>query len=223
MTDSQEQKPSLLRLELTFFASGSTAKWVKFAKKIGAKVDLNDGDASFGALPHVPTENSLYIIGGFHPAGKTPSKSRSVHWHVAWISAPDGDPPERLRKRSVKVGGYPGVLERIREHWPHDGGPAEFDANFTAVLDIDGSVAMEKLDTRTAQTFQVDGVTVVEDFQSRSWAIQPSLGGLSSALFLQQDGRRQVHVSGQCRASFSSGFPAQLEARTWTSLKSLGQ
>jgi len=142
---------------------------------------------------------------------------------MAWISAPDGDPPERLRKRSNKVGGYPGVLERIREHWPHDGGPAEFDANFTAVLNIGEAEALEKLDTRPAQTIEVDGVKLVEDFQSRSWAIQPPLGGLSSAQFVQQDARRQVHVSGQCRASFSSTFPAQLEARTWTSLKSLSR
>ncbi|MEI9940271.1 MAG: hypothetical protein WDO69_23895 [Pseudomonadota bacterium] len=223
MIEPSDKTPTLLRLEITFFVEGRAAKWLKFARKIGAKVDRSDGDASFGALPSIEAEGALYVIGGFHPTGKTPEKSDSVHWHMAWIAAPDTDAPERLRKRSAKVGGYPTVLDKIRENWPGAEPLEKFDANFTAVMDIEDAEPLQNLDTRAPQSIEANGVTISESFQSRSWAIRPALDGLTSMTFVQQDGRRQVHISGKCRASFTADFPAEFEARTWTTLKSLNQ
>jgi len=219
----EEEKPRLTRLELQFFADGSLSKWHKFAQKIGARIDKTDGDVSFAALPVTPAKDTVYLTGGFHHTGKSATKSKSVHWHLAWIAAPNGEPPPALSRRSQKVGGYPGVFKKIKTHWPHKGGLSGAEADFTITWDLGESEFLDVLGPPDAEPIALDGSTLVDLRRSRSWSVDPPLAGVKSITFTRIENGRKVQVSGEYRATVDAGLLSRLEASTWKTLKLLSK
>ena len=132
---------SVAQIEASFFADGTPLHWREVAGALGMTLSEEDlDDCVFTALPADLEGDEFYLVGGFHPSGKTPAESNAVHWHLGWSPVPDEEPPHEIKVSSEAVGGYPGVLAKLSELWPEASEVSlKFSVRFSVASAADGS------------------------------------------------------------------------------------
>lgn len=207
---------AVVRSRMSFFAGGEIKAWQSAAKKMG--LTNKQSDVSFVALPDNPSEGQLYLTGGFHPTTRKTEQLGVVHWHLEWLRAPSSNPPADLRKKSDAVGGYPGVLERLKEAWPATS-DRRVQVQFSIGFEIEGHVDFPaELQGAANQEILLKGRSLTEQLCFRLWQTQPSFGAVTSFGLTRVAGRTELLAIGETSEIVSGEILEKVEVVAWNGL-----
>lgn len=224
-----EQGVSCTSVELSFFARSSPEEWRQFMESIGCDLrpsaaepqNLHRWYTEFVALPDdLNQPSSRYLSGDVHPMKERPEET---HWTLRLELLPSPNPPASIVEKSGKLGGYPGVFERITARWPAN--RQIEDVECTVMLLLDEQVwrspfAPKK--RRTLKPVTLEGQEAKLSVETYSWNLEPP-GILRQVIDVgyisPEKGRFALSCSGKQSLKLEPAMFSYVEVALWNTVR----
>lgn len=203
-------------LEALIRARASAARWSAFVEATGLSPIPEAGQtqgspgysAYFYALPR-GRNGDLYLYGDLRPA---PGDRSSGQLRLRWELKPEGPTPQRIKRSSAAVGGWPEVLRRLAAHWP---GEKTVTADVTATFVVDAKFhALRSQLGLKAKPSRVSGHDLTQT--AAAWRVEPPSGVVQQlSVARARDEELVLVASGQGSLTLEPDMGATLERSLW--------